>query len=117
MNLFNIIATAAPKAAEAAVPAQQQQGSLWTLAPFFIIIVAMFFLSVRANKKQKARQQEMLNKLVKGTKVILNSGIIGTIAEVKEDHIKVEIAANCVIQILPASVMQILDETQKESDK
>lgn len=115
MNLFNIIATAAAPAQQQAQA--QQPGSMWTLAPFFIIIVLMFFMTVRANKKQKARQQEMINKLVKGTKVILNSGIIGTIAEVKDDHIKVEVAANCVIQVLPASIMQILDDTQKEANK
>lgn len=115
MNFFNILATAAASAQEG----KTSGGSaLLTFAPFIIIIVVMFFMTARAQKKQKARQEEMMNKLVKGTKVILNSGIIGTIYEVQDKFIRIELNANCVIEVLPQSVMQIVpEEENKENNK
>lgn len=115
MNFLNIIAMAAPQAGEGA---QQQTGNPWiTFLPFIIIIVAMFFMTARANKKQQAKREEMMSRLVKGSKVILSSGIIGTINEVKDKCIKVEISANCVIDVLPTAVVEVVPAESTETAK
>ena len=114
MNLFNIIAMAAPQAGEGA---QQQAGNPWITFLLFIIIVAMFFMTARANKKQQAKREEMMSRLVKGSKVILSSGIIGTINEVKDKCIKVEISANCVIEVLPTAVVEVVPAESTEAAK
>ena len=115
MNLFNFIAMAAPQAAEGA---QQPQGNAWlTFLPFILIIVAMFFMTARANKKQQAKREEMMTRLVKGSKVILAGGIIGTINEVKDKCIKVEIAANCIIETLPTAIVEVIPAETAEAAK
>ncbi len=115
MNFINIIAMAAPKAAEGA---QQQPGNAWlTFLPFIILIVAMFFMTARSQKKQQAKRDEMMSRLVKGSKVVLAGGIMGTIFEVKDKCIKVEISANCVIEVLPTAVVEVVPAETAEAAK
>ena len=74
-------------ATEAVAPAKKpQQQSSWKsmIVPIGIIVV-MILLFSRANKKQQKQRQEMMNKIVKGTKVLLNSGVYGKVIEVKEN--------------------------------
>lgn len=116
MNFFNIIAMAAPQAAEGAQ--QQQPASAWiTFLPFIILIVVMFFMTARSQKKQQAKRDEMMSRLVKGSKVVLASGIMGTIFEVKDKCIKVEIAANCIIDVLPTAVVEVVSAETAETAK
>ena len=115
MNFINIIAMAAPKAAEGA---QQPPASPWiTFLPFIILIAAMFFMTVRSQKKQQAKRDEMMSRLVKGSKVVLAGGIIGTIYEVQDKCIKVEIASNCVIETLPTAVVEVVPAEKTEAAK
>lgn len=116
MNLINFIAMAAPQAAEGAK--QQQPANAWlTFMPFVILIAAMFFMTVRSQKKQQAKRDAMMSSIVKGSKVILAGGIMGTISEVKEKCIKVEIAANCVIEVLPTAVVEVIPAETAEAAK
>ena len=109
MNFFNIIAMAAPQAAEGAQ--QQQPASAWiTFLPFIILIVVMFFMTARSQKKQQAKRKEMMERMVKGSKVILASGIMGIIEEVQEKSIKVAIASNCIVEVLPNAIIEIVTE-------
>lgn len=115
MNFINIIAMAAPQAAEGA---QQQPGNAWiTFLPFIILIAAMFFMTIRSQKKQQAKRDEMMSRIVKGSKVILASGILGTISEVKEKCIKVEISSNCVIEVLPTAIVEVVAAETAEAAK
>lgn len=111
MNLLNLIAMAAPQAAEGA---QQKPANPWiTFAPFIIIIVVMFFMTARSQKKQQAKRDAMMARLVKGSKVILASGIMGTIVEVREKSSKVEIAPDCVVEVLPNAIVEVLGAEEK----
>ena len=77
----------------------------------------MFFMTVRSQKKQQAKRDEMMSRVVKGSNVILAGGIIGTIAEVKEKCIKVEVASNCVIEVLPSAVVEVVAVETAEAAK
>ncbi len=118
MNIFNFFATAGQNSAsvEAAQPAadaaQQSaaQGSWLSFLPLIIIIALMFFMSIRSQKKQQAKRKEMMERMVKGSKVILASGIMGIIEEVQEKSIKVAIASNCIVEVLPNAIIEIVTE-------
>ena len=113
MNFLNIIAMAAPQAGEGA---QQQTGNPWiTFLPFIIIIVAMFFMTARANKKQQKQRQEMMNKIVKGTKVLLNSGVYGKVIEVKENDFVIEIAENVRVLVVKEGIARVEEEKKEEA--
>ena len=120
-------APAAPAVAEAATEAaaaaetpkkKPAQKNNWTS---IIVMVVLFggviFLFNRANKKQQRQRQEMMDKVVKGTKVLLNSGVYGKIVEVKENDFLVEIAEKVRVLVVKEGIARIEEDKKKEESK
>ena len=85
------------------------------LMPIILIVVMIFFFS-RANKKQQQKRQEMLDRITKGTKVLLNSGVYGKIVEVRENEFLVEIAENVRVLVVKNGIANV-EEEKKEAGK
>ena len=97
---------------------QQQQGNPWlSMLPFILIFVVMIFFMNRSQKKQMQKHQEMLDKITKGTKVLLTSGIYATVAEVHEKAMIVEIASGVKIKVAKAGVADVVTEEVKIEGK
>ena len=87
---------------------QQPQGNPWmSMLPFILIFVVMIFFMNRSQKKQMAKRQEMMDKITKGTKVLLNSGIYGTVDAVNDDSMIVEIASGVKVKVSKAGIAGI----------
>ena len=110
-------AAANAAAAEAVVPAQKapQQSSWKSMIVPIGIIVVMILLFSRANKKQQKQRQEMMNKIVKGTKVLLNSGVYGKVVEVKENDFVIEIAENVRVLVVKEGIARVEEEKKEEA--
>ena len=109
-----ILATAvqaAPAAQGAANAGQQTQtnpfGMLILMTGAFIL---MFWMMSRSNKKQQQKREELLNSVIKGTEVMLASGIYGKVASVSaEDKIfTVEIADRVFIKVNRAGIHEVI---------
>ena len=56
-------------------------------SPFIMILVMVLFMWLfiyRPQKKQQQKRQQMLDTIAKGTRVMLNTGMFGTVVEVRE---------------------------------
>ena len=108
-------ASAAPavqqSAGDAAAAAQQQPNPWMSILPFILIFAVMIFFMNRSQKKQMAKRQEMMDKITKGTAVVLTSGVYGKVAEVREDSFIVEIADNVKIRVNKSGIAA-LDEPE-----
>ena len=108
-------ASAAPavqqSAGDAAAAAQQQPNPWMSILPFVAIFAVMIFFMNRSQKKQMAKRQEMMDKITKGTAVVLSSGVYGKVAEVREDSFIVEIADNVKIRVNKSGIAA-LDEPE-----
>ena len=120
--MFNLLlaaneaaASAAPavqqSAGDAAAAAQQQPNPWMSILPFIAIFAVMIFFMNRSQKKQMAKRQEMMDKITKGTAVVLTSGVYGKVAEVREDSFIVEIADNVKIRVNKSGIAA-LDEPE-----
>jgi len=109
--------TAAPAAenAPAAQPKAQQQGSWKGMIVPILLIVGMIFLFSRANKKQQRQRQEMLDKIVKGSKVLLQSGVYGKVVEDRGNDLLIEIAENVRVLVVKAGIANV--ETEDNGEK
>lgn len=109
--------TAPAATTEAAAPAapKAQQSSWKSMIVPVGLIVVMILLFSRANKKQQKQRQEMMNKIVKGTKVLLNSGVYGKIVEVKENDFVVEIAENVRVLVVKEGIARVEEEKKEEA--
>ncbi|MEO0304752.1 MAG: preprotein translocase subunit YajC, partial [candidate division WOR-3 bacterium] len=84
--------------------ATQQANPLVSLLPLIIMFAALYLLFILPQQKAEKKHKEMLNSLNKGDKVILSSGIIGTITNIKEDIIFLEISPKVEIKVLKSTV-------------
>ena len=119
--MFDLFVAAADAAATTTADpsaAQQQGGSpLFSLLPFILIFVVMIFFMNRSQKKQMAKRQEMLDKITKGTRVLLSSGIYGKVAEVDDEAFVVEIADNVKVRVNKSGVAGIDDPTADKKNE
>lgn len=100
--------------ADKAKPAKSNKGGWSNIIIMVVLFGGVIFLFNRANKKQQRQRQEMMDKVVKGSKVLLNSGVYGKIVEVKENDFLVEIAENVRVLVVKEGIARIEDEKKEE---
>ncbi|MEQ8791102.1 MAG: preprotein translocase subunit YajC [Pirellulaceae bacterium] len=98
-------------------------GSLLTFAPLVIIMVLFYFMMMRPQQRERAKMQEMLNNLKKNERVLLRSGIVGTIVNVQKDSVyatvKIDESTNTKVRVLRTSIEKVItdeDDGDKNSD-
>lgn len=90
------------------------KGQMLQMLGMFAILGAMFyFMMIRPQQKQKKEQENLLKNLKTGDKVVLSSGIIGMIANVKEKTVLLKVADNVKIEVLRTSVATVLKTTDE----
>ena len=100
---FLIAPAHAQAAAAAAAP------SMMSTLLFPIILVAiMYFLMIRPQMKRQKEHRAMLEKLSKGDEVITNGGIAGTVINIGENFITVEVAAGVQLRVQKGSITSVL---------
>ena len=103
MTMFTILQAAA------------QQGGGWTTwVMIALIFVVMWFFMIRPQKKQQKELQNFRDSLAKGDKVVTIGGIFGTIVEVKEDTVLMEVDNGVKIRVSKqALVKDFTDPTRQ----
>lgn len=90
----------------AAAPAQPSMfGSLIMFVPLLLI---MYFLMLRPQMKRQKEHRAMLEKLSRGDEVITNGGIAGSVVEIGENFITVEIAAGVQVRLQKGAIANVL---------
>ena len=81
-----------------ATPAVQQPGFEGMLFPLGILIF-FYFLFIRPQSKRNKEQKQMLAALTKGSEVVTTGGILGKVADLDDNFVKLEVADNYFIQV------------------
>ncbi|ATG89647.1 MULTISPECIES: preprotein translocase subunit YajC [Methylomonas] len=79
-------------------PAIQQPGFEGMLFPLGILIF-FYFLFIRPQAKRNKEQKQMLAALSKGAEVVTSGGILGKVAELDDNFVKLEVSDNSFIQV------------------
>lgn len=77
-----------------------------------LIIGVMYFFMIRPQQKKQKELQAFRNSLTKGDKIVTIGGIYGTIAEVKEQYLLVEVDNNVKIRVDKSSVVKDITDIQ-----
>lgn len=101
MNGMTILLEAAP----AAQP-QQGGGSLQFLIMMVLIFAVMYFLMIRPQQKKQKELVKFRNALEKGQKIVTAGGIYGTVKEVKDQYVLMEVDNNVTIRVDKTMVMK-----------
>ena len=89
----------------------QQQQPLWmTLMPFVFILFMLYLIFIRPAQRQERERQIILSSVKKNDKVLLSSGIYGTIIAIaeKEDELTVKVDDNTRLKVVKGSIARNL---------
>ena len=104
MTMFTILQAAAG-----------QQGGGWQMWIMLALIFGvMWFFMIRPQKKQQKELQKFRDSLQKGDKVVTIGGIYGTVCEIKENTVLIEVDNNVKIRVSKqALVKDFTDPSQQ----
>ena len=93
-----------------AAPAAQggSQCSMWIMLA--LIFVVMWFFMIRPQRKQQKELQNFRDSLKKGDKVVTIGGIYGTVCEIKEGSVLIEVDNNVKIRVSKQALVKDFTE-------
>lgn len=104
MNMFTVL--------QATPQAQGGGWSMWVMLA--LIFVVMWFFMIRPQRKQQKELQAFRDGLKKGDKVVTIGGIYGTVCEIKENNVLIEVDNNVKIRVSKqALVKDFTDPSQQ----
>jgi len=91
-------------------PAQpgQQSDPIMAFLPLVIIIFIFYFMIYRPQKKRQKAREQQVNQIEKGDKIITASGIHGTIAQIEDTTILLQVSDNTKIRIEKTAVGSVV---------
>ncbi len=89
---------------QAAQPAQGGGFSMWIMLA--LIFIVMWFFMIRPQRKQQKELQAFRDGLKKGDKVVTVGGIYGTVSEIKEGYILMEVDNNVRIRVSKQAIVK-----------
>lgn len=71
-----------------------------------LVFVVMYFFMIRPQRKQQKELQAFRDSLKKGDKVVTMGGIFGTVVEVKETSLLLQVDKDVKIRVAKSSVVR-----------
>ena len=91
---------------------------LISLLPLLILIVAMYFLMIRPQKKKDKEIKEMRNSLQVGEQNVTIGGICGKIVKTKEETIVIQVGADKVkFEMMRWSVSTVTSKSHRAKEE
>jgi len=83
---------------------------IWVIAFGGII----YFFMIRPNKKRADDQRNLMNTMQPGTRVMLTSGIFGTVQATGDKQVVVELAPGVAITVVKQAIAKVATEADEE---
>jgi preprotein translocase subunit YajC len=80
------------------------------LLPFAAIALLFWLLIIRPASRRQRELRSMQSSLSVGDEVLLTSGVFATIAEIADDHVRVEIAEGVTIKVARGAVGSVIQQ-------
>ena len=79
------------------------------------LFAILYFLMIRPQQQRLKKHQEMIGNIKQDEKVITIGGIYGTIVNIKDKSVILEVADKVRVEFLKTAISQVVD--QEEGDK
>ena len=77
-----------------------------------ILFGIMYFMMIRPQRRREKERKELLNNIQSGNRVLLTSGIIGQVTNIKEQTLVIRIAENTKVETVRSAVAQVLEKDE-----
>ena len=98
-----------------AQPAQQGGGGLSLIIMMVAIFAIMYFLMIRPQQKKQKELQRFRNELQRGDKVVTIGGIYGTVKEIRDTTVDIEISNGVSIRADKSSLVKDFSDAQQQA--
>lgn len=96
--------------------AASQGSTLMSLMPLILMFVVLYFLMIRPQQKKMKEHRAMVEALAKNDEVVTQGGVAGTVTEIGENFLRVEVCEgtqlcvqrNAVVSVLPKGTLKNL---------
>jgi preprotein translocase subunit YajC len=87
-----------------------------TLILIALMVVAFYFLIMRPQRKRQQEIQRTLSALTPGQRVMLGSGLFGTVVAVGERQVVLEISPGTELTVLKQAVARVVTEADEDTE-
>ncbi len=81
-----------------------------------VMMAILYFVWIRPSNKDRKSHQTMLEALKRGDEVVTTSGILGSVADMSDNIITLEVARNVKIRVLKSTIQKRTQDLQTSSD-
>ena len=85
-----------------------------TLILIALMVVAFYFLIMRPQRKRQQEIQRTLSALTPGQRVMLGSGLFGTVVTVGEKQVVLEVSPGTELTVLKQAVSRVVTESDED---
>lgn len=94
--------------------AAQGGGSPWSMLIFMAILFGvMYFFMIRPQQKRQKELNKFRSELKNGQKIVTAGGIYGTIKEVKDTYVLLDVDSSTTIRVDRGMIMRTTDDVDK----
>ncbi|MDP4200704.1 MAG: preprotein translocase subunit YajC [Bacteroidota bacterium] len=85
----------------------QQTNPIMQFLPLILIVAVFYLFLIRPQKKRQKEREALISKMEKGDKVVTSSGIHGTVSQVEDTTILVQVAENTKMRFEKSAVTNV----------
>ena len=112
-----ILATELAQAANFDFGELASNGSLSSLPMLIVFITLVYFMIIRPQAEANKRHKKLVESLELNNEIKLTCGIIGTVKDIHEQYLSVEIAENILLTVDKNAISKILPQNTIEQVK
>jgi preprotein translocase subunit YajC len=85
---------------------------------FFILILLalMWFMLIRPQRRRQLEAQKMMESLEVGKEIVTAGGLYGTITDLQDDEVRVEVAEGVEVRLAKRAVAAIVSEEEEPEE-
>jgi preprotein translocase subunit YajC len=81
-----------------------------------VILVLMWFLLIRPQRRRQVDSQRLLNSLAVGQEVVTAGGLYGTITGLDEDEVRLQIADGVDVRVAKRAIAGVLSDDEEPEE-
>ena len=89
---------------------------LLSMSPILIMLVVMYFLMIRPERKRRKKEKAMLDALKRGDRICTIGGIYGTIMDIKDDTITLSVGRDNLSMVIARWAVRSVEDVTIENE-
>ncbi len=101
--------------AQTAQGASQGGGDMFSLLMLVGLVVLMYFMMIRPQRKRQKEHEALVSAIAKGDEVVLTSGMLGKVVEVDDAYVAVDTGEGVKLRFQKSAVHAVLPKGTMKS--